>query len=219
MPKPKNEEPIFEEPKFDKKEFLLYERERAKAIIFVFTIGLFVGILSGYFQIYGYWYLGVLLLIAILYLLNRIVKLLKIEMPKRTSHKFLMYAELIITWFIFWLIALNPPLHVVSGPEIIDISYYHSGAWANITEVNGKYTIIQNSTSNMRELRYYTDYKYTITNISITEKGVSTPYHRVGNYVYFNLTGLSVGSSYTVNIYENSTHKNTFKSYDILVTS
>ncbi len=218
MPKPKNEEPIFVEPKFDKKEFLLYERERAKAIIFVFVIGLLVGLLSGYFQIYGYWYLGVLLLIVILYLLNRIVKLLKIGMPKRTSHKFLMYAELIITWFIFWLIALNPPLHVVSGPEVIDLSYYHAGAWSNITEVNGKYTITQNSSS-MRELRYYTNYKYSITNVSIKDNGVAVPYHKAGHYVYFNLTGLSVNNSYTLDIYENSTHVNTFKSYNIYVAS
>ena len=69
----KQEEPIFEEPKFDKREYLSYERERAKAIILVFITGALVGLFSGYLEIFGYWYLAILLIIAVIYFLRRLI--------------------------------------------------------------------------------------------------------------------------------------------------
>ncbi len=210
----KNEEPIFEEPKFDKREYLSYERERAKSIILVFITGAIVGLLSGYLEIFGYWYIAILLIIAIMYLLGRIIKLFKITMPKRTSHKFLIYAELILTWFVFWIIALNPPLHVASGPEVIDLSVYHSGAWKAVTESNGRYDIPLNSSA-VDEMRYFTEYKFSITGINITENGKAVPYHynRTSGYVYFNVTGLSSEGLETLTISEYSTHVTTTKTF------
>ncbi len=222
MANPKKDEPIFVEPPFDKKGYLKYERERAKAIIFVFLIGLVVGILSAFFEIYGFWYLGVLLLIAILYFLNRIIKFLKIGLPKQTSHKIYMYGELIITWFIFWIIALNPPVHLISGPEIVNLQFENNNHWTNLTEVSGKYDIPFNGTTT-DHLRYHTDYKYPINAIYINEttSGITRPvkYTESHNEVYFNLTSVSPGSTYYVHITEKSSYKSTSETFKFFITS
>jgi len=212
----KNEEPLFEEPKFDKKEYLLYERERAKSIILVFIAGALVGLFSGYLQIFGYWYLSILLIIAVIYFLRNIIKLFKITMPKRTFHKFLIYSELVITWLVFWIIALNPPLQVASGPEVINLEVYQNGAWKAITESNGKYDIPLNASA-IDEMRYYTEYKYNITGIYITENGnaISNHYNRTSGYIYFNVTGLSLDGSQTLVIKETSAHVTTTKTFTL----
>ena len=201
----KNEEPLFEEPKFDKREYLSYERERAKAIMLIFITGALIGLLSGELEIYGYWYLAIILIIAVIYFLRNLVKLLKIAIPKQTSHKLLMYLELIITWFVFWIIALNPPLHVASGPEVINLEYLHNGNWTKLNETNKEYEL---ATGDNYSLRYYTDYKYNITNITIEEHGNLIPntYNRSTGYVYFNVTAPS--PVHTVNtIYVNETSR------------
>ncbi|WP_337859783.1 hypothetical protein [Ferroplasma sp.] len=207
----KNDEPLFEEPKFDKREYLLYERERAKAIILIFITGALVGLLSGELEIYGYWYLAIILIIAVIYFLKNLVKLFKIVMPKRISHKMLVYLELIVTWFVFWIIALNPPLHVAAGPEVIDLEYLHDGNWEKLNETNKEYELV--STHGPYELRYLTDYKYKITNITISENGAPIKYNYTSlpGYVYFNLTNIPpVNSVYNLYINETSrvtTHK------------
>jgi hypothetical protein len=200
----KNEEPIFEEPKFDKREYLLYERERAKSIILIFITGALIGLLSGELEIYGYWYLAIILIIAVLYFLRNLVKLFKITMPKRTTHKMLIYLELIITWFVFWIIALNPPLHVVSGPEVINVEYYHSGNWDKLSETDKEYELVAGHTY---KLRYYTDYKYNITAITIEESNgtqLNHTYDRSTGYVYFNLTAPSVTALEPIYVNETS---------------
>jgi len=193
----------------------LYERERAKSIILVFIAGALVGLFSGYLQIFGYWYLAILLIIAVIYFLRRIIILFKITMPKRTTHKFLIYSELVITWLVFWIIALNPPLQVASGPEVINLEVYESGKWTAITESNGKYDIPANS--GVDEMRYYTEYKFNITGIHITENGntISNHYNRTSGYVYFNVTGLSLDGSQLLVIRENSTHVTTTKTFTL----
>ena len=199
----KNEEPLFEEPKFDKREYLSYERERAKAIILIFITGALVGLLSGEFEIYGYWYLAIILIIVVIYFLRNLIKLFKIAVPKQTTHKLLMYLELIITWFVFWIIALNPPLHVASGPEVINLEYLHNGNWTKLSETNKEYELV---TGHNYSLRYYTDYKYNITNITIEEHGIAIPntYNRSTGYVYFNITAPSPVNTVS-NIYINET--------------
>lgn len=213
----KNEEPLFEEPEFNKKEYLSYERERAKSIILVFITGALVGLFSGYLQIFGYWYLAILLIIAVIYFLRRIIILFKITMPKRTTHKFLIYGELVIAWLVFWIIALNPPLQVASGPEVINLEVYQNGAWKAITESNGKYTIPLNSSA-IDKMRYYTEYKFNITGIHITENGNTIPsyhYNRTSGYVCFKVAGLIAHGSQTLAIRENSTHVITTKTFTL----
>ncbi len=202
----KNEEPLFEEPKFDKRQYLSYERERAKAIISVFITGALIGLLSGELEIYGYWYISIILIIVVIYFLRSIITLFKIAIPKQTTHKLLMYLELIITWLVFWIIALNPPLHVVSGPEVIDLEYMHNGNWTKLTENDKKQYELATDAS--YHLRYYTEYKYNITNITIQENGVllNHTYDRSTGYVYFNLTAPHPVSA-TSNIYINETSR------------
>ncbi len=206
----KNEEPLFEEPKFDKRQYLSYERERAKAIISVFITGALIGLLSGELEIYGYWYISIILIIVVIYFLRSIITLFKIAIPKQTTHKLLMYLELIITWLVFWIIALNPPLHVVSGPEVIDLEYMHNGNWTKLSETDKQYELV---TGQSYHLRYFTNYKYPITNITIQENGktINSTYDRNTGYVYFNLTAPSAKSIESINITEISrvtTHEN-----------
>jgi hypothetical protein len=206
----KNEEPLFEEPKFDKRQYLTYERERAKAIILIFITGALIGLLSGELEIYGYWYVAIILIIVVIYFLRNLIKLFKIAIPKQTSHKLLVYLELIITWFVFWIIALNPPLHVASGPEVIDLEYMHNGNWAKLNETSNEYKLV---TGHNYTLRYFTDYKYAITNITIEEHGKIIPniYHSSTGYVQFNVTAphppTSVNNVYINETSRVSTHK------------
>ena len=155
----KNEEPLFEEPKFDKRAYLSYERERAKAIMLIFITGALIGLLSGELEIYGYWYLAIILIIAVIYFLRNLVKLFKIAIPKQTSHKLLMYLELIITWFVFWIIALNPPLHVASSPEVINLEYLHNGNWTKLNETNKEYELVTGH--NYSEIPVTVNFKFT----------------------------------------------------------
>ncbi len=206
----KNEEPIFEEPKFDKRQYLSYERERPEAIILVFITGALVGLLSGELEIYGFWYLAIILIIVVIYFLRNLIKLFKIAIPKQTSHKMLIYLELIITWFVFWIIALNPPLHVASGPEVIDLEHYVNGKWSALNTTDKEYELTAGATCH---LRYYTQYKYAITNISIQEQGKAIPYqydHSTG-YVMFNVTAPSASSVEDLYINETSSHVSTHK--------
>ncbi len=201
----KAEEPLFEEPKFDKRKYLSYERERAKAIISVFIAGALIGLLSGELEIYGYWYFAIILIIVVIYFLRNIITLFKITVPKQTSHKLLMYLELIITWLVFWIIALNPPLHVASGPEVIDLEYLHQGNWEKLSETGKQYEL---TTGDNYSLRYFTDYKYPITNITIQENSISInhTYDRSSGYVYFNIIAPSPVHT-TSNIYINETSR------------
>lgn len=211
----KNEEPLFEEPKFDKRQYLSYERERAKAIILVFITGALVGLLSGELQIYGFWYLAIILIIFVIYFLRNLIKLFKIAIPKQTSHKMLVYLELIITWFVFWIIALNPPLHVASGPEVIDLEYEVShGNWAAMKETNKEYELVAGT---HYTLRYFTDYKYPITNITIQEQNgslIAHIYDKSTGYVCFNVTAPTpVSSVARLYVNETSTH---VKTHDVI---
>ncbi|WMT51420.1 MAG: hypothetical protein RE471_00725 [Ferroplasma sp.] len=213
----KNEEPLFEEPKFDKRQYLSYERERAKAIILVFITGALVGLLSGELEIYGFWYLAIILIIVVIYFLRNLIKMFKIAIPKQTSHKMLVYLELIITWFVFWIIALNPPLHVVSGPEVIDLEYQVGhGNWTAMKETDKEYELV---TGDNYTLRYFTEYKYPITGISIEEHGsqLNYTYNKSTGYVMFNITAPSpVNSVADIYINETSTHVSTHKVIPII---
>lgn len=213
----KNEEPLFEEPKFDKRQYLSYERERAKAIILVFITGALIGLLSGELEIYGFWYLAIILIIVVIYFLRNLIKLFKIAIPKQTSHKMLIYLELIITWFVFWIIALNPPLHVASGPEVIDLEYYNHGNWTAMKETNKEYELVAGGNCS---LRYFTDYKYPITNITIQEQNgslIEHTYNTSTGYVYFNVIApVPVGNIARLYINETSTHASTHKVIEIV---
>ncbi len=204
MANPKSkDEPIFEEPKFDKHAYLSYERERAKSIILVFITGALVGLLSGELEIYGYWYIAIILIIAIIYFLKRLITLFKIALPKQTSHKILIYAELVITWFVFWIIALNPPLHVASAPQVADMEYLDSGHWAKLNETKDTYYLAPGIPFH---LRYHTDYKYSIKNVSLTynNMAINSTFDRSTGYVTFNITSPSAGFTHALVIKETS---------------
>ena len=126
MAKPK-EEPLFEIPEFDETDYIRKERERAKAIILIFIMGLLTGLLAGYLQLQGYTYLSVIVMILVLVFLGKILRFFKVKVSEKNSHKFLNGAMYILTWMLFWIVFLNPPIHVVSAPQISQADMHYDG--------------------------------------------------------------------------------------------
>ena len=205
--------PVFEEPEFDEKEYIRFERERAKSIIVIFIIGAILGLGSGYLEIIGLWYVSVLIIFVFLLFRGRILEALHIEVPKRASHKILVGGEFILTWLIFWIIFLNPPLHVASGPQISDLQVYQSGQWNDMSAATGNIYQIQQIQINS-SLRLYTYYGAGIQNVSITYAQATSPslisalsgVHYAGNHIYFNVTPQRVGIQEIFHVYSTSTN-------------
>ncbi len=205
MPK-KKEEPLFVEPEFDEMNFIREEKERAKGVVAVFVIGALIGLLSGYLSLIGLWYFSVLIIFIFLLFLKIILNALRIELPKRNSHKFFLVGEFILTWLIFWILFLNPPLHVVSGPQISDLQSQTSTGWANVNEPK---LDVYNLPVSDHSVRLYINYKYPITSVSVNEAPAGSPSststvqsNYVGDHVYFNLSK-NVGTTY---IYKVTAH-------------
>ena len=133
MAKPK-EEPVFEIPEFDETDFIRKERERAKAIILIFIMGLLTGFLAGYLQLLGYTDLSVIIMLVVLVFLGKILRFLKVKVSERTSHKFLNGAMYVLTWMLFWIVFLNPPLHIVSAPQISQADMHVDGKLVGLTQ-------------------------------------------------------------------------------------
>ncbi len=164
MPKPKNE-PIFEEPEFNEKDFLTYEKERAKSTIVVFFLALGSGLLEGYLDISGYDYLSILLFIVLLVALFKILGFLHLTLPPKNSHKFYMLMVFLLASILFWSIALNPPLSVNTSPEIT-MEIQHNGNWYKVNETNGKFVLaVGPANYSLRNVIYF---NANVTLVSIT---------------------------------------------------
>lgn len=221
MAKPK-ETTLFEEPEFDEREYIYFEKERAKAIVVVFVIGALLGFLSGYLQILGFWYFSVLIIFVFLLFLRHILSALKIKIPKKFTQKFLVGAEFFLTWLVFWIIFLNPPLNIVSGPQISDLQTYNTQTlqWANVSQSPiGVYHV----STGPHSFRLYTYYKTPISQVSLsysqagsTPTTLSTNYN--GNYIYFNLSG-SYAAQYNLEAYSYSGKLQGHYSFEILFQS
>lgn len=207
MPK-KKEEPLFVEPEFDEIAFISEEKERAKAVVAVFIIGALIGLLSGYLSLIGLWYFSILIIFVFLLFLRIILNALRLELPKRTSHRIFVIGEFIFTWLIFWILFLNPPLHVVSGPQISDLQEHTSSGWTSVKEP--KLDVFNLPVSTDHGVRLYVNYKYPITSITVQEAPAGSPSstsalssHYAGNYLYFNLSG-NVNSAKIITVQANS---------------
>ncbi|MEM0158029.1 MAG: hypothetical protein QW812_00765 [Thermoplasmataceae archaeon] len=199
------DEPLFEEPEFDEREYIESEKERAKAIIFIFIIGAVIGLLSGYFQILGYTYISVILMLVFLVILSRVLKLLGVKLSARASHRIINYGEYILTWMLFWIVFLNPPIHTVSPPQIVGIQVLDlSGTYHNLTSSN-QYDFI-NSYTGSKEYVVFLSYRYPIQtatlNYSTSGNPTITPLssHLVGSTLYFNLTW-QISTLYNLDMY------------------
>ncbi len=134
MPKP-GEQPLFEEPRFNEKEYLQSEMQRAKGIIFVFLLGAATGAAAGYLQLLGYWYVSVLIMFVFVIFLGKILRFLRVRTPTKTSHKFLNGAIYVFSWLLFWIVVLNVPIHSVSMPELTGMHGAPAGT-TNFTSVS-----------------------------------------------------------------------------------
>lgn len=207
----KKEEPLFVEPEFDEREYLRDQKETAKAVVTIFVIGALIGLLSGYLMLSGLWYFSILIIFVFLLFLKVILNALGMELPKRNSQKLFLVGEFILTWLVFWILFLNPPLHVVSGPQISDLQVPSSSGTGWVSAQEPKLDIYNVPVSD-HSLRLYINYKYPITSISVTQapKGSPTsttqlPNNHVGNYLYFNLTGsISLSTTLLINVQAHS---------------
>lgn len=193
MAKPKDT-PLFEEPEFDEKDFLITEKDRAKGVLLIFVIGALSGVFASYLQLAGYTYLAILLMLAILVLLTRILTIFGIRAPPKTSHKIINYGVYILTWVLFWTIFLNPPLHVVSSPQIQNFSVQPQGqtTWTTL-QLNANDQYQSPTGPNQYSIHLTYKYSFNVTNFYYIQQGQTT--HNTLNvplsngYLNFSLTG------------------------------
>ncbi len=125
------EKEVFEEPEFDERGYLLSEIKKAKGIIIVFLLSLFVGFISGYLQVYVSVYLAAVLGFAVMIILKPLLVKLKAEFSDRKTW-FYAFALFLLIWFTGWTISLNPPFNDVSPPQIREVEVYNGTAWVKI---------------------------------------------------------------------------------------
>lgn len=224
MAKPK-ESTMFEEPEFDEKEFFLIERDRAIGIIVIFVIGALSGLLAGYLQLQGYSYLSVLLMLGILVLLTRILKVMRIKVSTRTSHRIINYGMYIFTWLLFWIIVLNPPISVVSSPQIhtFQVEQTTSGvtSWTNLSiSSTGDYQGLTGTHSYSIHLTY--KYNFSVPSngfyyIQNNNKHLDVSHSFSNGYLNFSLTG-SVSTPNTYYIQWSSSASNNRHPLEFTIT-
>ncbi|MCL4328768.1 MAG: hypothetical protein M1151_05965 [Candidatus Thermoplasmatota archaeon] len=192
-------DPLFTEPEFDEHEFLQSEKERAKAVVFLFIIGILIAYLSSLV-----WYIGVLLFFAVLVFNRPIFQMLKLELPKKASHRFFLFGEMFFTWLVFWIVFLNPPFAVNSGPQFHSPQQYLNGNWnsLNANGTSGQFTLYAH---NSTELRVPIAYPYPMSQFNITESYASHSNlkigsHFVGGYLYFNYTSFTGTATFTISL-------------------
>ena len=216
MAKDKDQE-VFVEPEFNEKEFLEYEKERAKATVVIFLIAAVLGLLSGYFFIIGIWYVGVLIVLGILVYFRKVFTALHLKLPQRNTHVFLLVMVFFLTWIIFWTIFLNPPISNIAGPQISNIQVFKSdGKWASLNETNGIYAFPIPHNNDPISFRVYVSYIGSIQNVSVSYSTAGgSPITLTSNYydsyVYFNETVSTATYDFTVSVLSHgSYYSNTF---------
>ena len=176
MAKPK-EEPVFEIPEFDETEYIRKERERAKAIIIIFLLGLLTGFLAGYLQLLGYTYLSVIIMLVVLVFLGKILRFFKVKVSELNSHKFLNGAMYFLTWMLFWIVFLNPPLHTVSAPQISQADIHVDGHLVAMT-TNGVNNFVTPSSlpggTYGYQLNMSSRYSFNVTSLDYHSSSTST---------------------------------------------
>ncbi len=176
MAKPK-EEPLFEIPEFDETDYIRKERERAKAIILIFIMGLLTGLLAGYLQLQGYTYLSVIVMILVLVFLGKILRFFKVKVSEKNSHKFLNGAMYILTWMLFWIVFLNPPIHVVSAPQISQADMHYDGHLVELSTTGVNSFVTSSSLPGgtySYQLNLTSRYNFTVTSLDYRSSSSST---------------------------------------------
>jgi hypothetical protein len=208
MPKP-GEQPLFEEPKFDEKEYLQSEMQRAKGIIFVFLLGAATGAAAGYLQLAGLWYVAVIIMFIFLIFLGKILRFLRVKTPTKVSHKFLNGAIYFFSWLLFWIVVLNVPIHSVSMPELTGMHGAPVGTnnWTSVSLSSGNVFTVPSSLIGDSEYNLSFVYRSNITitglqyTLSTSTSWTSISYHEI-NYreIIFNFTG-KVNTDYNFRMY------------------
>ncbi|MCL4345326.1 MAG: hypothetical protein M1375_01375 [Candidatus Thermoplasmatota archaeon] len=190
MAKPKNDAPIFVEPEFNEKTYIREERDRAKSTILVFLLGIGSGLLEGFLQLEGLYYLSALLLLFLMYALFRLLKMMGLRVPERNSHKFYMIMVLLLTSILFWSVALNPPLSVNTSPSL-SLEIMEGGKYISVGQSNGEFILpVNQSVLNLRDQIYFVQ-NVTVLSISIpgsSVSGIIKNSHQFGNTEYINMT-------------------------------
>ena len=198
-------EPIFVEPEFDEKEFLIDERNRAKSTLMVVAMAAVLGLASGYMEIVGYWYLATVLFIFALLFFFKLLQALRIHIPKRTGQKFFLFATFLLTWVVLWIIALNPPLNVISTPNV-SLQQQNGSAWDSMASSNGQYILTIVSSAHTYSIRAAFSYEYAVSASNVSIKINSGSYTSLksdynNGYLYFNVTQQSFGTTDYLQIY------------------
>ena len=167
MAKNKTDEPVFVEPEFNEREYIVEEKERAKTTVFVFILGILSGLLEGFLEMNGLYYLSILLFILTLLGLFKILPLLKLRIPTRNSHKFYLFMMVLLTSILFWSVALNPPISVNTQPAL-SLQQYSSNSWISVNQSGGNYVLPVSSTHSNFSLRDGIYFANNINAVSFT---------------------------------------------------
>ncbi len=202
MAKDKEEE-LLNLPEFDEKEFIRSEKNRAKAVVVFFLIGAGVGLLAGYLYDLNLWYFSVLLLFIFILFFRIIMNALGLEMPKTGGQKVFLFMEFFLTFIIFWVLFLNPPISVVSGLEASHVQINHNGDWVPVNLEKGSNNVyVLNSTFTQVPVSIYwnvtVSYPKALSSVSVIvslygpssstplrTSTVSAGFHQHMNYVYY----------------------------------
>jgi len=192
------EKEIFEEPEFDERSYLLMEMRKAKGIIIVFLLSLFIGFISGYIHVYVSVYLAAIIGFVVLVLLKPILIKLKAEFSDRKTW-FYAFALFLLIWFTGWTISLNPPFNDVSPPQIRSVEVYNGTAWVEIYEhstgVNQKHinSIQWSSSMNIRV--------FASDNVGIDEVKINGQKADINNG-YYEVNGINPHGKITVQAWD-----------------
>ena len=197
--KNKTDEPVFVEPEFSEREYILEEKERAKTTVFVFLLGILAGLFEGYLELVGLYYLSILIFVLMLLGLFKILPALKLRIPERNSHKFYLFMLVLLTSILFWSVELNPPVSVNTQPSLSLQQF--SNSWVSVNQSGGTYVLPVGASHSSFSLRDGVYFAKAITNVSFSSPTASAilNHHYNDGFEYMNVTGLSNGSSLILN--------------------
>lgn len=110
----------FEFPEFDKVEYMKGEINKGKSVLMTMAIAPIFSYLSLFiFELTMEWTLGFIMFIPGLFLLGPAHNLIKVDVSQFGKKEYFMNgAMFFVTWFVVWIILMNPPFNDFAAPSV-----------------------------------------------------------------------------------------------------
>ncbi|MCD6370754.1 MAG: CvpA family protein [Thermoplasmata archaeon] len=201
------EKELFKEPEFDVVEFLKSELKKAKGIIVVFLLAVFIGFISGYIQVLVSTALAAIVGFATLFALKPLLHRLNAEFQKRNDWVYAIITFLLI-WFLAWTVAINPPFNDVSPPQIRSVEVYNGTAWITI------YSFPQEISKNIKSIKWneVEDIRVKVTdNVEVTDVTINGKTAVIKNGYYEPEENIQILGKIEIQAWDKAGHKTTLK--------